>query len=703
MGGARMRRIPRQEVAQSFIAALTDSRVGIIEGGPGSGRSSLLADVRSAWARECLVWPDDGDVPALRATLRATLRPHLILVDDADALPIAERDALTALADELPGRHRLVVVTRGHCPQLRDLDARLPGPRVSGGQLLFSRAEVEERVAGSVPEPPETARALHAATAGWAEGLQAVLSTGWPRRRGVTMADVVPSLVAARVLALPPPARRAAAVAWSVPRMRQSLLHALLPDVDVVRVLLDARLPLVREEADAWRLPYPLGRLLPVEPLDPRDAGRLALDAATGLSPEMFQLLWAAGHDVVAMDVLDEASAMEAEDLLAGWHAPARVPGALARSMPVAAERLLRASERAGQPDRRPFLRQMEAQAAGDGPLDERLRAQAARELLQRGRTARAEEAAAEVLNGARGDAARAIALEVLGRAARRSGRAARLVDAERLLKESLALWRREGEPTRVGELRLCLAWVDRDGARLSRAVQRARAVRLSADAYGPLWAQAALMEADLLCEAGWCADAADLLDELELRCFDWAGPRIRARAAVTRAASALHRGRHEEAARWADKVSGLALAWMDGVCGVRNLAVTAEIWSCLGRPERAAMTLGLLAAQPGDPDVGTALARAAVNARFGDAGAALAVLRGLAADEAVPPRERWRVLLLAAHAAGRAGAGDAGALADAALRAAGAAGQPFAPFVREGPTVRKLLRSAAAVWEGAG
>lgn len=703
MGGARMRRIPRREVAQGFVSALTDGRLGVIEGGPGSGRSSLLADVRSLWPHECLAWPADGDVPALRASLRATLRPHLLFVDDADALPVTQRAALADLADELPARHRLVVVTRGHCALLRDLAARLAGARAAGAELLFSMAEIEQRVTGVVPEPPESARLLHAGTAGWAEGIQAVLAAGWPRRRGVIVADVAPAMVAARVRALPPLERWGAACAFAVPRMRQSLVHAFLPDVDVVRALLDARVPLLREDADAWRLPYPLGRLFPAEPLDPLDASRLALEAAEGLVPEMFQLLWAAGHDIVAMDLLDEATAAEAEELLAGWHAPARVPGRLARRMPVAAERLLRAADRAGHPDRQPFVRQMEAQAAGEGPLDERLRAQAARELLHRGRTARAEQAAAAVLREAHGDVARAIALEVLGRAARRSGRAERLAEADRLLKESLALWRREGEPTRVGELRLCLAWVDRDRARLSRAVQRARAVRTSADAYGPLWAQAALVEADLLCEAGCCGDARDLLHELELRCFDWAGPRIQARAAVLRAASALHRGREEEAAYWANKVSGLPLAWMDGVCGVRNLAATAEIWSCLGQPQRASMSLSLLATQVGDPDVGTVLARAAVNARCGDAAAALAVLRGLAADEAVPARERWRVLLLAAQAALRARAGDAGALADAALRAAGAAGQPFAPFVREGPTVRKLLRSSAAVWEGAG
>ena len=703
MAGACMRRVPRTDLAEPFTAALMDDPVGVVEGGPGYGRSSLLADVLAAWPHQAAGWPPTGGARVLRALLRARAAPCLVHVDDADELPFADRMGLAALAAELPRQHRLVLATSGRCPVLRQLAADLPGPRIAPAALLLAPEEIARRLWGAVTDPENLARMAHTAAGGWAEGVQAAVAVGAAMGAAAEEAEAAAAaLVADRVAALAPAHAEAFARALSLPRMREPLLRVLAPEADLIRVLLAARVPLARQQEDVWSLPWPLARFLPRRLLDRDQADQAALLAQqAGWPAEGFVLLWDGGHADVALALLEHAGGREAEALLGGWRRAPALEAVHLRETPVAAERVLRAAERAGYADSRPFRRQAQARWLPGPDLDPRLDVLVARELLHRGHTARARAAAAVILHDASSPEMRAGALEILGRAARRRG-AAHLDEAEHLLKEALALWRRAEEPGRVAEVRLHLSWVDRDRAQWARALRRARSVGAVAPPAGPLWAQAALVQADLLCDSGSCEEAAALLARVEADCADWAGPRIRARAAVLRARAALHREAWTDAAIWARHASAAPTGWLDGVPGARNVAALAEIWSRLGETARAESCVRLLAALPAAVDLEVRITRETVAARIGEP-SALDGLRGLLADPRIPPWERWRVMLLAALAATRAGSSEAPALTTGALALAAEQGLPHAPIVREREAVRELVRAAGTVVEDAG
>ena len=705
MASARMRRVPRSDLAEPFTAALSDEPVGVIEGGPGYGRSSLLTDVLAAWPHQAAGWPPAGGARVLRALLRARATPCLVHVDDADALPFADRMGLAALAAELPRQHRLVLATSGRCPVLRQLAADLPGPRLAPSALLLSPEDVARRLWGAVADAENLARMAHTAAGGWAEGVQAAVAVGAAMGAAAEEAGAAPAaLVTDRVETLAPEHAEAFARALSLPRMREPLLRVLAPDADLVGLLLAARVPLARQQEDVWTLPWPLARFLPRRPLDRDQADQAALMAQeAGWPAEGFVLLWDGGHADVALAMMEHAGGREAEALLGGWRRAPAVEAVHLRETPVAAERVLLAAERAGYADSRPFWRQAQArwQAAGQ-QLDPRVDLHVARQMLQRGRDARARAAATAILHDASSPELRAGALEILGRAARRRG-TAHLDEAEHLLKEALALWRRAEEPGRMAEVRLHLSWVDRDRARPARALQRARSVGAAAPPAGPLWAQAALVQADLLCDTGSCDEAVALLARIEADCADWAGPRIRARLVILRARAALHREAWTDAAIWARQAAAAASGWLDGVHGTRTVAALAEIWSRLGETGRAESCVRLLASLPATSGLALRMASEGVAARVGDPATALEGLRRLLADPRVPPWERWRVMLLAALAATRAGSTDGPALATGALALAAQVGLPHAPIVREREVVRELVRAGGAVVEDAG
>ncbi|HWH33490.1 MAG TPA: hypothetical protein VNU01_12540, partial [Egibacteraceae bacterium] len=473
---------------------------------------------------------------------------------------------------------------------------------------------------------------------------------------------------------------------------------------DVLGAALAARLPLARAADDAWSLPAPLGDLIQPAPLEPSEAVAVAeWCLARDLAAEAFAVLWAGGHDEAALGLLERCGGAEAEALLAGWTGPLELPSWRLRDTPVAAERLASAAERAGHPQREP-RRRLAAVPDVHGPLaGQRERAQLARDLLQRGHGAEARREAATLLRETTAPDVRARALEIIARVARRAGSAEELSLASTLLREALALWRREDEPGRVAETRLHLAWVDRDRGHSALALERVATVRRGAPPGGALWVQATLAEAALLCDTGRCQAAGALVDELERVAWAWAGPRVKSRAAVVRAWAAVHAEHDEDAARRTEEITADLLGWMDGVCGLRNLAAAAEIWARLGRHDRVAWCLRLIDTVQVAPDWEVTLARAGAECRIGDPVAAMAMLRPLEPPGAAPGRDRWRVLLLGAFAALRAGAQDAPARAVAALQAAVAAGDPYAPFVRERDLARRVLAAAGPVAGGAG
>jgi hypothetical protein len=441
------RTVRRHRLSAPFLQALQQARVGVVSAGPGYGKTTFLSELGAAWphAVEHAAPRTAADLAWLARLAAAAAVPLLLLLDDAHRLG-GEAASLERLIADLPPRHRLVVATRG--------DGLAPahgwaahGPLVTGLDLLLSPGETADALGAA----HAAAAAVHAATAGWPEGVR-LLAEGMAGGRE---------------------AADAGTLIGEALRRRLELLH---PGAAGIDALLRARVPVTRGRDGAWTIPPPLarcvpGELLPAHPAAEAGGTRTVAGATDPLAPAALRDL---GHGILG---------------------------------------LLREAELRGDAASGGLLlaRALSAFEGERGEIAELLEAERLRGLIARGFATRARHGALLLLHRTSSDAVRARALDVLGRAARRDGGEQHLLLAADLLAESLALWRRLGDMDRVEEARLRLAHVDLDLGLAQRALRRAESVAVANDAPAALVWAARLMRLQALADLGHEGDV-DLL-----------------------------------------------------------------------------------------------------------------------------------------------------------------------------------------------
>lgn len=703
MSDFQLNHLNREHLVEPFLTGLAQASCGVVEGGPGYGKTSLLQLIDRSWRHESWWWsnPTPQAHDHFRGSPRDVLcdvlrhrRPVLILIDDGHRLCSSDADQVRELIERLPRRHRVVVATRGDGVLTEVLD-QVRGPRIGPGRLLLSMSETAQALGlDSTASDRAHAAAIWADSCGWPEGIGEIARILAAEARDRAVGDRVPSaaeFVADRAAGLAPPVALTLGLALALPRMSLPALGALPGGRSLPQAIMDARLPLMRTLDGSWMFPAQLTALLERHPL-PNGLALAAAEAclAEGRDAEAYTLLGQAGDHARAMKLLDEMPAGEAESLIEeNWLLgdPESDDG----SMQVAL-RLLRHAELAGNAAATARFRERLAVEASDPVAHaEVIAAQRARDQLIEGNTAAARLAAASLLANARSDEVRARCLDILGRVGRRRGGRAYLELAQPLLREAMALWRRLEEPGRAAESRLTLAWIDLELGDFRRALERATVVAAELPDGMVLSAHAALLRGEALTELGRGVQAERLLARVQISHL--AGPgTLDARLSLGTARAALSVGRGQ-AARDALKTAGDPTTWPLDACGARMRAQSVELWLQLRDDTRARRAALQLDAVTGDPLPEVRAARAALAARHGDPYVALAEVGSLEAAQAVSPRIAWRVHLGAGLAALRLNDLDQAAIRVArALEAAGAIGQAQAPFQQETELVRQLL-----------
>jgi len=168
----------RQDEPGRFVQALALAvRVGA--GRPTFGHALLQVQVSAADGLELITsWLAEVAQSALNLVL---------IVDEADRLPAASREALTYLLRNSPPNLRCIVAARTDCPLgLEDLVAYGDCVTIGTAQLRFTLEEtiqLARQRAGDAIDRDQAAR-LHEMVEGWPLGLQLALSVSFPANGG---------------------------------------------------------------------------------------------------------------------------------------------------------------------------------------------------------------------------------------------------------------------------------------------------------------------------------------------------------------------------------------------------------------------------------------------------------------------------------------------------------------------------------------
>lgn len=207
---------------------------------------------------------------------------------------------------------------------------------------------------------------------------------------------------------------------------------------------------------------------------------------------------------------------------------------------------------------------------------------------------------------------------------------------------------------------------------------------------------------ADALLYLGELDEAAALLREVGDTARRLHDQRLLGYRAWMEAGVASRRGDADAVAWWLAEAERHPGDWFEHPTGIEFLADAVDHLGRVGRSDAAAAYLARVEARcaadtrPGIDQIALA-ARAIHGARFGDPAAAERDLEALLGTEQLPRREAWRVALLRAAAALRAGDGRAAAgHAERARQALEALGHPELPLVHEPIAARALAPEAA-------
>jgi LuxR family transcriptional regulator, maltose regulon positive regulatory protein len=737
------RHMPRPRLT----GVLAGCPVGIVEAGGGYGKSVLAAELATELgiARAHVMLRDgDGDPQALVGRLRTALgragltdaaarltatrappdafddlvehldgwtEPLLIVVDDVARASRSGR-LLAQLAEGLHPPHRLLLAGRHLPPDLETMRSRVDVARLDTDDLAFTVDEVTALVqAYGVALTRSSAARLQRLTGGWASALS-LAAVRLARSAGAetVLAEleqqptVLHHLVLRALDHLPEDTRLALAQVAHLPALHLDVVRAATGCPDLLQLAVDAGLPLTIGSAGTAAFPEPVRELLVVgSRLDPSTARAAARVYDRNGAPLL------AASVLLTTGLVDEAATLLSAlpprrlDAIDGGHFErlvSELPEAVREAHPRLLLRQAAVYDATGRSDdRAAVLRQAElaAERVGDAALTREVEAEFAVELTRAGHHFEAAALTAKLLADAEeGERmTRARAAEVRAHIMAAPMAPYDLERAERRFETAAHAWRRLGEPSRVA-----IVLADRaEKVDLARGAHGPAVVRFTEaltliGAGNRLRADVLVRRARALVECGRYTEAeADLEEALELATVT-GEPRVAAAVAMIRATAASQKGEAEETQAQLALADRSLAGRGDLLLGGVQLAEAAQALDRVGASAAAwAYLEGAHRGSPGEA-VALTIAEGALHARSGDAVRAEELLAGVLADD-LAPREAWRVQLLRAYAALRAGTGAAGVFAARALEAAARLPTAGLPQVREAAIVDDLLPAA--------
>lgn len=744
-------RLPPHHVPRPrLVARLRAATLGIVEAAGGYGKSVLAAELADAlgvaWASLALRRPGAGPAPlvaglqevlrraglsdlagtlqsgdpedAVRAFLdglAADREGVLLVFDDLHNCEPGSAELLLELARGLPEPHRLLLLSRRLPAPLEPLRLDPRAVALTGADLAFTDDEVADLCSRGfgVELGGEEARRLRVATAGWAAPLvlaaPRIARAEEPAVEVQALAEqpsVLLHLVRLSLDQLPEVERRAVRALGHLPLLSPELVAETVRLPGLFDGLVDLGFPLGPLGDGWWELPGPVQEELAAGgELGRQEARRAAaVYARLGELRPALSLLLQAGEGVEAARLLAELAPFQLDalrplELIA-------IVGSLAeealRSHPRALLHLARACEASWHSSqRKAALDRGLAFAGDDAALRRELDAEVARDLARYpAHAAEAQALASRVLHeaGPEERAARCRALDVLGRcAAYWDATEEALARAEPLFEEAVQLARELRQATWLAQATMPLAYSVYFG-RGQHARAFARFDEVLDQLSGRSLYRLTLLSwrADVLMDVGRYAEAESTLAEARELARLLRAPKQIADAVWGEARLAAQRGERERCVACVQAVEAERADWFDGLGGLEFLSESADYLTSVGEHELAAQYLERARSRMAESPKAFGLGAAAVLVHGADP------RRGREAVDAVlrlagnTPRERWRLTLLKAYAALRAGDEDAGRLAAEAFDAAGAHGAAPSLVFREPAIAERLLPLAA-------
>jgi DNA-binding SARP family transcriptional activator len=655
--------------------------------------------------------PDGGDsraaIERLVEALAVSPDRTVVVVDEADRLDDGDCALLGHLARERPPSVQLVTTGRTLPPPLAAAlaDAMLLGQP----ELAFT---VDETAAvldrSGVRDPMTWAPRLCTLVEGWplAVSLAASrLAHAWDVEAELVQMETAPVLVSGLVEAslagLTPTDGRAVRQLALLPRLTLEVAERAAGAVGIVDRAVAAGVPLHLAADGHLTMPDPVRESLALrEQLDPAVAGRVAeayLEQGAGVEAVRVLVTAAQAEQAAAAAAAltpQELSRLDVRELSALLSA---IPDDALDRHPRALLHLARACEASAERDLRSRLvDRVGALAASDPVLGREVEAEVARDLVRDGRVEEAAELAERLLAAAGVDElhTRVRALHVLGRTYAWSGEPSGLAAAEPLLEEAAGLYGRLGHQTARAHALLALAYdVQTLGGRFAAAVDTLESALAGLQGRSRLRGVVLVFQGEALIDLGRLAEAEARFAEAEALGQLFGDTRTLGYVAWLRARAAASLG---DAAR---VVAQLAEAerrrgpWFDHHTGAEFLAEAALMLDQVGDRDLAREYLARAVARETEAPRYVLLAGAVVEARSGDPVRAGQLLGDVAVLPDLEVRETWRVALLRAWAASRAGDGARAVLhTREAFALAGATEAPDLPMRREPAIAAALL-----------
>lgn len=685
------------------LSAHTGSSVACVIAAGGSGKTVLAELIRAARSTT-----EPVHVVGAEQTLSVMERlswdegPATTVIDSVERLP----DAVAAqLASALSGpspRHRVVFLGRRVPDPLRQIVALPSTTVIDQADLSFDRTETADLADTYGIEPSaELVTAVHRITDGWPAATTALIERvardgQWPRTVAIydSMPDDFGELLRSFSGALTPEENETFATVCSLDRFDDTVASA-VGGPGFAQRLHSAGVPLV--DVGGWlKLPGLLNRIRGARP------ARLPTEAAldhlvnSGEALTVLRMLIDSGRLGQAVDVFDglSASQLAAIDddelaVLTMLMEPAM------REHPRALLTCARLALRSGNPEtvRAPLTHALEHLETIDPQVELEIHQEVLAETAflnyQTDRLAECRELLARAAphgDAALQGAARARVLDTRGGLYALQGDPAEASKAIPLLTESIAIWRALGDHTRAGaSTRMLGIGVLLDVGRYNEAAALFENQLRGGNcpAYDRAWAH--LYLGRVLTMVGRMNDAEASLDTAEQLATALELTMLRGFIAWHRALAAAVRLDAAEVAQLANEAKellGPVLTTPTGSIFGREIA---DALARCGEHDPAKEMLDLARELDASAETELARANASVEARFGDASAALAMLDRLESNPDLQPMYAWTLSAYAAIAHRRLGdSAQAQRRAEEALRRAAAAGQPSLPLIIE-------------------
>jgi ATP/maltotriose-dependent transcriptional regulator MalT/DNA-binding SARP family transcriptional activator len=744
---------------QRLSSRLADTRVGLVWAAGGYGKSTLAVELRELLGCDAITvglaagsTTPEAIAAQVRRQLRASHRSDalaamesepddvveafrslgaalseqrgalLLVFDDLHHAGPVVAAPLLALIEALPERHRLLLLARGPVAGFERLESSPKTAVLTARDLAFTTDEILalSRQRLTRPLSRHHAEALRRATDGWAAAV--VLAVG----RVAASADpdlavleqdghgaVLAHLLSGLLRAAEEPVSRAVVQLAHLPLISYELANAVGgPECPgLFDRLLALGLP-VSPVRDGWsEMPGPvaehLARLQPLAPATAIAASEVYV--REGELTVALSTLLAAEQSHAAARIVAELPAKRADRL--GHVELSTLVASLPRDALAAHPRVLVHLARACEPTAQLRLRAESLERAsalvGAGSataLRREIDVELARDLVRDGDG----ETAAALAGRALADAGegelvtRTRALTVLGQVAAARREPESLTSAQAHLEQAALLCRSLGRVGWTAQVLLPLAIsVHYTRGELTRALERLDEILAELPARSRHRPVVLDFQADILIDLGRYEEATVALEELAWLAETLADPRAAGYCAWTRARMHSQRGDAAATVTAVAEAEAHGSDWFAHRTGAEFLAESADLLSRVGKHALAARQLER-ARQRAQAQEIVALSHACLDARTGDPERAIAALAEIEVAPGQEPRERWRLALLRAYAAWRAGRPDAAELASVAFERAAALGFPALPLYREPDIARQLLPLAVAAGSAA-